>query len=217
MPINSFLDHFCCNTRHTRKGQSLIEVLIAVTIGALMIGAVATLIVTVLRIGSQAQKSQAGAALGKELLENVRVWTERSWYNVASLSTSSANHYYLSASSSPFSVLSGDETAIVASTTYTRYFYVENVGRDAAGKILASGGVDDPSTRKITVVYSWPQSAANTLIAYLTRSANNIFFQTNWSGGPGQNGPATTTNSKFSTSTEVDYSSSTGSIILILP
>lgn len=195
-------------------GQSLIEVLIAVAIGVVMIGAVATLLVSALRLGTQAERVQAGVALGRELLDNVRVWSERSWQNIATLATTSANRYYLNASSSPFTLASGEENIVVATTTYTRYFYVDTVGRDAAGKILGSGGTDDPSSKKLTVVYRWPQSATNTLVTHLTRWQNNAFIQTDWSVGSGQNGPATTTGSGFSTSSKIDFATTTGSIII---
>ncbi|RJQ29861.1 hypothetical protein C4571_00355 [Candidatus Parcubacteria bacterium] len=201
----------------SRKGQSLMEILIATSIGVVMIAAVATLIGGTLRISSQAQKSQVGAALSRGLLDAVRVWTERDWYNVASLATTSLNHYYLATSTSPFSVMAGDEVFIVASTTYTRYFYVDDVGRDASGKILASGGANDPSTKKITVVCNWPQGAASRITAYVTRWGNNVLHQTDWSGGPGQEGPASTTNSRFSTSSEINDSTTTGSIYVVIP
>jgi len=94
---------------------------------------------------------------------------------------------------------------------YTRYFFMENVGR-SAGVIQASGGTDDPSTQRLTVAYSWPQVATRTLVSYLTRSRTNVVWQTDWSGGGGQDGPTTTVNSLFATSTNIDFSTTTGSI-----
>ncbi|RJP45818.1 hypothetical protein C4587_00290 [Candidatus Parcubacteria bacterium] len=203
--------------RAARGGQSLVEVLISVAIGVVMIAAVATLIVAAIRLSSQAHRAQAGAGLGRELLENVRVWAERDWYSILSLSTTSANHYHLNVSSSPFSAVSGDEAVTLASTTYTRYFYVDDVGRDAAGKIVASGGSPDPSTKKITVIYQWPQSPLNTLVMQLTRWRSDVLYQTDWVGGPGQSGPASSMNSRFASSSQIDHVSTTGSFILTFP
>ncbi len=95
---------------------------------------------------------------------------------------------------------------------YTRYFYVTNVGRDGGGYILSSGGTDDPSTQLITVVYGAKGAATSTISEYITRSRNSVFDQTDWSGGPGQDGPVTSTNSRFASSSNIDYSTTTGSI-----
>ncbi len=103
---------------------------------------------------------------------------------------------------------------IYKSGVYTRYFYVDNVGRSGSDVLQSSGGSDDPSTKKITVVYGWLGGPTSSFSTYLSRFANRAFIQTDWSGGPGQNGPATTTNSKFSTSTGINYSTTTGSIMI---
>lgn len=201
---------------HDESGQSLIEVLVAVAIGALLIIAAASIIAPALRINTQTYRVQTGVGLAKELLENVRVWSEGDWHNISTLATGSANHFYLNTGSSPSASSSGDESLTVSTATYKRYFYLDDVKRDTSDLIVTTGGSADPSTKKITVDYSWPQSTTFTISQYLTRNRDNIFWQTDWSGGPGQEGPATTTNSKFSTSTKIDHTTSTGSLYIKL-
>jgi hypothetical protein len=151
--------------------------------------------------------------LAKELIENVSVWADSNWSGVLALATTSANRYYLTTSTSPFSHATGTESISVGTTTYTRYFYVDEVIRDAGDVLVTSGGTNDPSTKKVTVIYRWPQSATNTLTTYITRARTNyVFSQTDWFGGPGQDTPATSTDSRFSTSVSIGYTSSTGSI-----
>lgn len=408
----------------SRGGQSLIEILIALTVGTLLIVGATTVIVPALRTNAQADKVQVASALGKELLETVRAFSEGDWHNVSNLATSSANKYFLIGTYSPFVVATGTEGIVadgltatsslvgywkldestgttafdfsgsnntstlingptrlsgtnckvggclsfngvntkvtpsnavnlsssfsfahwirtstttgqvytignagggngyrfgissgrigfligdsvsytetycgtqtvndnqwhhivgvykrtspflftcyidgnLAATTslpsaysamqtstpsfgtppcctpfpgqlddiriynrelsaaeiksiynaviYSRYFYLDDVGRDTSGAIQASGGTNDPSTKKFTVVYGWSGGATSSFSTYLTRYRNNAFDQTDWSGGPGQDGPATTTNNKFSTSTQIDYTTSTGSIYI---
>ena len=195
-------------------GQSLIEILVAIAIGFIFIMGAVAVIGPAIKGSSQASRAQTAIALGKELLENMRVFSEANWHNITNLSTSSANHYYLNTSSSPFVAVMGDENVTIATTTYVRYFYINEVNRDSAGKIISGGGIYDPSTKKITVAYKWPESAIRTMTMYLTRSKNNIFFQTDWTGGGGQEGPVTTTNNRFGTSSKIEFTSSTGSIIL---
>lgn len=198
-----------------RRGQSLIEILIAVAIGALMITAAAAIITPVLRINTQSGRMQVSATLAKELVENVRVWAEGDWHNVFNLATSSVNHYYLLAASSPFASSSGDESISVSTTTYTRYFYVDDVSRDAGGKIVSGVGTNDPSIKKITVIYGWSGGTTSSLAIYLTRNANKIFSQTDWSGGSGVNGPVTSTVTTYASSTSLVTGTSTpGSLLL---
>lgn len=202
-----------------RTGQSIIEVLVAVVVGVVLVGAAAGLIAPSLQTNTQATRVQAAAALAKQLSDNVRVWSEGDWHNILNLATTSANKYYLIASTSPFTATSGVETVTVSTTTYSRYFYLTDVYRDGGGNATttATGNSYDPSTKLITVAYNWPNGTTTTLSAYLTRNRNSIYDQTDWSGGPNQAGPATTTNSRFSTSTSnISYASTTGSILLAL-
>jgi type II secretory pathway pseudopilin PulG len=200
----------------SNSGQSLVELLIAVAVGTILVAAAAAVISPVLKINTQANRAQAATALAHELLDNVRVWAEGDWHNISSLATTSANHYYLNSATSPFSSSTGDEQVTVSSTTYTRYFYVDDVFRDASGNITnsSSGASFDPSTKLVTVAYSWPTSATYTISTHLTRYRNNVFDQTDWSGGPGQGGPTTSTNSMFATSSNINYTTSSGSLYL---
>ncbi len=198
-----------------RNGQTLIEVLIAIAIGVIMLAAAADLILPALRVNSQAGRTQISVQLAQQLLDNVRSWSEGDWHNITNLATSSANLFYLNTSSSPFVSAGGTETVTVATSTYTRYFYVDDVGRSSStGGIVLSAGTNDPSTKKITVVAGWTQGATSSIIDYLTRSADQVYVQTDWSGGPGQSNAASTTNSLFATSTNINYTTSTGSIQL---
>jgi|SRR3989344_2964774 len=204
MKKKSFLHSISCTLYFGRRGQSLIEVLIATGVGVLLIVAAVVVIAPALRSNTQAGKVQTGAALAKELLDSVTVWSGANWSNLYNLPKGSSNPYYLQTTSSPFAVATGSQAIVVASTTYTRYFYAENVARDSAGKIITSGGVNDPSTQKVTVVYSWPQSPSRTIVGYLVRSRDNVIWQSDWSGGLGQAGPLTAANSSFASSSGID-------------
>lgn len=197
-----------------KNGQSLAEILIAVALGAVMVMAAATAISVSLKINNQASRIQVGIGLAKGLLENVKVWSEQDWHNITSLSTSSLNHYYLSSSTPPLAI-SGQEIIDVASSTYIRYFYIDDVARDSEGKITSGSGTNDPSTKKITVEWSTNQVATTSMSAYITRSRHKIYLQTDWSGGPGQEGPSTTVNNQFSTSSNINYTTP-GSIYINL-
>lgn len=196
-----------------RRGQSLIEVLIGIAVGVVMIIGVAIIITSSLKSSADAGRVQASTALAKELLENVRSWAEGDWHTVFSLSTSSANRYYLNMQTSPFATSTGSETIVAGGITYTRSFFVDEAHRDGSGNIVVASGIPDPSTRKVTATVSWPTSNTPTTLAeYLTRHTEKIFIQTDWSGGGGQSGPIPLPNSAFSNATSADYTSLPGSL-----
>lgn len=205
-----------CFRFHDRRGQSLVEVLIAIAIGIIMVIGAITAVVPSLRMQGNSVHVQVAAALGKELLDNTRVFAESNWSAFAALSTSSV-HYYLNVTSSPFTTSTGDQAITVGTTTYTRYFYLNEAQRDVSGMLVASGGTADPSTRKVTIAYKWNFGPTVTMVTYLTRSRSYTFAQTDWSLGGGQDGPVSTPTSRFGTSTgSINVQSSTGSILLNL-
>ncbi len=199
----------------TRSGQLLVEVLVGMGIGVLLIMAGIAMIVPALKTNTHVTSVQTGSTLANELLDNVRVWSEGDWNNVLALATGTANQYYLVTASSPFTVATGTETLVISTTTYTRSFYVSDVYRDGSGNITTSGGTYDPSTKQITAVYGWTNSATDTLSTYLTRNRNNIYHATDWSGGAsGNTGSLTVVDNQFATSTNIDFTSTPGSITI---
>jgi hypothetical protein len=104
------------------------------------------------------------------------------------------------------------------SKTFTRSFYVSDVYRDVTGNILTTGGgTYDPSTKEITVTYGPSGSPTSTMSMYLTRNRDNVYYQTDWSGGPGSTSSATSVGNQFVTSSNIDYATTTGSIYINIP
>lgn len=111
--------------------------------------------------------------------------------------------------------LSGSEIQqLYNSHPFARYFSVEDVCRtnDASSTIsgvapCAPGSLQDPSTEKITTVVEWPShstTASTSVSDYVTRWKNDVFEQTDWSGGSGNDGPYTNPVDTFSTSSNID-------------
>lgn len=198
-----------------RGGQSLIEILVAVGVGVVLITAALAIISPTMKTQGNVTQTQVASALGKELLDGVQVMAEGNWHSLDGLATTSANRYYLVTSSSPYTATSGTQSVLLTTTTYTRYFYVEDVRRNTQGKIDDAGTVLDPSTKKVTIIYSWGK-VTSTMVNYFTRARSRTFMQTEWSGGAGQEGPLTSTSSlaKFSTSSNISYATSTGSLVI---
>lgn len=102
-----------------RSGQSLVEVLVAVAIGAILITAGVMLIIPAIRANSNAAKVQVAASYAKGLLDNVQVWSQGNWNNVLALATGTSYHYYLNTSSSPFTAATGTQSLVIVSGTST--------------------------------------------------------------------------------------------------
>ncbi len=212
-----------------RQGQSLIEILIAMAVGVILIGAVTAIIIPTLKTNKTANEAKFAVGLGLDLVERVKVFSGSDWHNLDDiLVTSTENLYYLvtstATSTSPFVIRLGTEAIMNGTTTYTRYFYTEAVCRDATSYSFATttytfptcpvGTVFDPSIRRLTVVYGWQGATTSSLQTFLVRYRSKVFDQADWSGGADETLVATTTN-KFSTSSNIDYSNTNGSIKIL--
>jgi len=201
----------------SRSGQSFIELLVAIAVGAIFIVGIAMIIAPSLSENGQAAKIQVAATNAQSLMGNVRVWSEGNWQNVLSLATGSSYQYHLITSSSPYTATTGIETIVTATTTYARYFYLSDAYRDTSGNLTSTGSVYDPSTKQVSVVYNWLGGRTSTITAYFTRNDNAAFDQTDWSGGANSSTVATSVGNQFASSSNIDYSTTTGSIYVSIP
>ena len=202
-----------------REGQSLIEVLVAIAVGVVMLGVAISVIAPVLKANTRTNEAKVAAALGRELLENTRVFIERDWNNLSILSTSSIDLYHLTTSTVPpdfpFRKIDGVESIVISSTTYLRHFRVDEICRGSDDFIMADPGqciYVDPSTRKVSVVYGWQGGSTSSFSTYFTSFKNKSMNQSDWSGGGSFWGPISTTTTRFVTSTNT---TSTNGVIRI--
>jgi type II secretory pathway pseudopilin PulG len=212
------------------SGQSLIEIIIAISIGAILIGGAAVVIIPVIRSNFETRAVQIAGSLAQEYLDNLQSLAESNWYNVYNppAAKGSSSQFHLTASGAAFVISSGSTSTIVEGKNYTRYFSIENVNRNLCGASDittnatttclsgpgSSGVADDPSTQKITATVNWEGGRSIVKTQYLARSQNKVFVQSDWSGGSGQEGPITSENNRFATSTNINHAITPGSIII---
>jgi Tfp pilus assembly protein PilV len=168
-----------------KSGQSLIEVLIAMAVGTITILAAVTVLTLMLRIGKQDVSFQTAAFLEQEVVDNLLVTAERDWQEVAE--TSDDEKYYLSTTTAKgvFEIVEGTKTVAIDDVDYTYYIEFDEVNRSNGA--ISSSGSSDPSTRKVELSVTWRfqgDDEISTVTKYITRSKNEVFRQTNWSGGP---------------------------------
>jgi len=153
-----------------QEGQSLIELLMAIGLMAIIIPALSVGFIASRNGKPQQQMRIKAIALMKETQEAVRIVREAGW---STFSTNGTYHPVQSGNSWTFS--SGSETT---SDGFTRYITVGNVERDSNGAIVQAGGTVDPSTKRVDIAVSWTQPVASSMSAvmYMTRYLDNLSF-----------------------------------------
>jgi len=226
---------------NNQKGQMLIEILLAVLIAAIVIGAASSLGYVGLKSGQSSGAKSAAVALAQEGLEAMQAIAESDWHNVYLPPDGSGNSgdkgethpYYIYKDGTSWAVSSdiAKRDIIINGNTYARVIYIYNVNRQKAGNdrkicsekeiaesaagCLAGDYTDDPSTQKIVAAVSRAGEADVSVSEYLTRWKNSVSVQSDWSGGAGQAGPVATPNTRYdSDDGNIDTSSPGGSIKL---
>ncbi len=175
------------------KGQSLIELLVALSIAGIFIVGMTSAIEVSLRTGAQNEFMQSASLLAQEELDSVAVVAQSDWHKIGLVSPNDKLtpllKYYVNTNTAPqpFAIVSGEETKQVGTVTYSRYFIPEQVYRNNNGDIgpFGSGYDLDPATEKITAYVSWNNATQKiSSVRYINRVGNRIFRQTDWSGGP---------------------------------
>lgn len=158
---------------HSQSGQSLIELLLAIGLMAIILPALLTGF-----ISSREGKAQEGQRLGatallREAEEAVRSVREKDWNTFALNGT-----FHPVVSGSAWSLASSSESV----NGYQRQIIISDAQRDPNNfNIVFSGGVTDPSTKKITVSVSWNTpsfSSVDSTTYYQRYLGNRQYFQT---------------------------------------
>lgn len=150
------------------KGQSLVEILLAIALAALILPGIAVGIFAS-RSGVAQQKERfLGTAMMEEAQSAVRSVREKGWTTFALNGT-----YHPVISGTTWSLADGPETI----NGFTRQVVISDVNREN-GTIVATGGTLDPSTKKVDISISWllpiPSTMSSTI--FLTRYLDNLSF-----------------------------------------
>jgi hypothetical protein len=179
------------------SGQILLEVLIAMSVAAIVVVLGSQLIYVSLLGNKVAEENGVASGLLNETLVAVQAAATENWNNLYSL-THGATAYYPQKSTGKWALTAGTESVPLNFAAYSRSFTIQNVCRndttnaivgisDSSGSAITCNDISnsrlDPSTQKITVTISWPSAAAQSNSSYLTRWRNKICVNTDWAGG----------------------------------
>lgn len=150
----------------TNKGQTLIELLVVIGLLALLIPALTAGFLISIENKAKNNNQMHAVLLLQETEEAIKAIKSANWDNINTNGT-----YYTQLSSNSWTLVAGTEEIGI----YQKQVVIEDIQRDINGEIVESGGVVDPSTKKVTIAVSWetprPSSVESELI--FTRYANS--------------------------------------------
>ena len=204
------------------KGQVLMELLIAITVGVVLAAIGAQLASVSLNAARSSRQQNEGMGLAQEGIEAMRAIartnspSSQGWNKLylppdgtgASSTKGIGNPFHPEVIGGEWQLMNSSETVVLAGNTYTRSVIIENVARASSTRaILAAydAAYDDPSTQKVRVIVSRTGLPDIELSAYFTRFLNESTLQTNWDGIL-NNLPvsATSSSNDYSDGTETD-------------
>ncbi|MBW6441173.1 hypothetical protein K0B03_04070 [Patescibacteria group bacterium] len=182
------------------NGQILIEIILATLIGTMILGAAASLIIANQKSNQISQQRDVAIYLAQEGVASLKSINENNWHWIylppdgtgnKDTSKGTANDYCLKVDNLNHEWILTNELPDcdinVNGVTYNRKINIENVARVTIDdSITTNGGVDDPSSQKVTMTISYQMGKDIIIEQYLTRWRNQIFIQSNWAGGGGQ-------------------------------
>ncbi|MBP9819293.1 hypothetical protein KBC79_00995 [Candidatus Woesebacteria bacterium] len=153
-------------TGFLQNGQLLIELLVAIGVGALIIPALLSGFIISRQGKAQQEQRLEAALLAREAVEAVRAVRSQGWQYIAT-----NGEYHPVVQGSTWVFVSGPETI----GTLTRTITISDVYRDGSGAIVSTGGELDPSTKAINVTVDWSTPSVSSLTEefFLSRFGDN--------------------------------------------
>ncbi|GEM_PF-1962257 len=182
-----------------RRGQLLLELLVTISVVAIIAAIVAQVVYTSLKSNQSASEKNVALGLAEETFDSVRSASTENWLNLYNLShgTGTTTYYPLQSSGKWTINNTGTQSTAINNDTYTSSFYVQNVCRSTSSKSISgitdsggaatstcatSGGTADPSTQSVTASVTWSTGGPITYSDYITRWRNIVCVQSSWAG-----------------------------------
>ncbi len=132
-------------------GFMAVEILVAVSIITVSILATMAVAQKSVYVSRQAFHTTQATFLLEEGAEAVRILRDNGWVNISSLAV--GTNYYPTFSGGAWTLSSIANTVEI----FTRAVSVASVNRDNTTKDISTIGTNDPGTKLITIIVSWPE------------------------------------------------------------
>jgi type II secretory pathway pseudopilin PulG len=153
--------------KNSKKGISIIEILVVISIITIALISIFGLIAFSLRTSTLMRETVQANNLAQETIEAVRNFRDgTNWETngLGTLATSTVYHPGKSGDVPPkWQLIIGEETV----DGFTRKVVFGQVNRDANDNIIETGGTLDSNTRKVTTTVSWRDREVK-IVTYLT-------------------------------------------------
>ena len=136
-----------------QKGFGLVEIIIAATIGMIVLLSVAAYLNFSLKIAAEDINRTEALYLAKSSMEQARSLRDEDWTNINTLARGD-KHYFKAYTSDPKKWISATGSNVIG--RYTAWVVLSDVYRDANHDIVSSAGALDTETLKITSSVSYP-------------------------------------------------------------
>jgi len=150
------------------NGFLVVEMLVAISIMVVFVLVCMSVAQKSIYVSRQAFHTTEAGFLLEEGAEAVRIARDNGWANIPTPSTNPI--YYPTFSGGTWTLSSTANQVDI----FTRIVIITSVNRDNTTKDISNTGTDDPGTKLVTVIVSWPEggtTVSKTLQFYIT----NIF------------------------------------------
>lgn len=106
-PRSYFYNNFMLRSQ---KGQLLVEILVAITVGGVLLLAATTAIISIVRNNFESRSTQTSALAAYDLMGKVRSFTASDWHNVYNLSHGATSTYFIIPGTTSSLAVSGQES-----------------------------------------------------------------------------------------------------------
>jgi type II secretory pathway pseudopilin PulG len=149
------------------RGISIIEILIVVAIIVIALTSLLGVATFSLKISILMKETNQANNLAQETIEAVRNFRDGTDWNTNGLGvlTTGISYYPKKSTDNPpkWQLVQEEETI----DKFIRKVVFNNAMRDADDSIVATGGTNDPNTRKVTAIVSWEEKKVE-IVTYLT-------------------------------------------------
>ncbi len=155
--------------QHSEKGSSLIELIIVFALLSLLLPVVIIGLTSTGKSLPQQKQRISATAIYKEVQEAVKQIKDESW---SSFAVNGIYHPVINSTKWALAIGSHTENG------FTTQVIIADAYRNPEGQLVQSGGVIDPSTKKVTISVSWTTPLAQSITAtnYYTRYRDNRLF-----------------------------------------
>jgi len=175
--LNKFYFFIMFNIKYHNQAFSLIEVIVALGIFAILAAGVFSVVTSSYRNFYGTGDKHSLTVFAQEGIEAVRSIRDNSWQDIETVSGAGSKGLVKAAAGYWQFDTTADSLGVLSRT-----IVVTDVERNANDEIVASGGTVDPNTKKVTVTVTGPGIDDYVLTTYLTNWSYKTWEQSDWSG-----------------------------------